>query len=705
MQRVTVSSSSRILLNHVKQLYSTSNVVSRHPHISNIFQSPSDLEKTKHLKTSGTFKNKSHENHHHDDQNWSCDTSGSRLASLLAAGASSVLCLQLSGQSNDAICEPGTGLPTMQGGHQQQPASSLSDEEEPVSFYDLFSILDGEWFFLAAAIAVTLTFTLLNLYLPSAFSGVMTACREKLPLKAPIYTFMLLQGAIILLDGTRHFLMATLAERIRQKLRIKLYAAMLQQEIGFFDANSKGQLMSMMGEDVVRMQQAVTDQITNTLTSLTTIVYGAYKVLSISPYATLLVVAAVPVLSIASVAAQGASRKKAIRAHEAARETAAIASEVLNNARTVQSFCAEGKESERYEERMMQQYVMENEYRIFTGGAHLFFNAVNLMLSAGGMYYGGSLVAQGRITLENMMQFMQYSWKIGNALGSLMQILNEQQRALASASKVFGTLRRQPLIERGRGSQPNSIHGTLELQNVFFSYPTRPDVTVIRGLNLTLNPGTITALVGGSGNGKSTIAVLLQRFYDPDSGHIKLDGRDLRQLDLEWLRSKLATVSQEPMLFHGSVADNIRYGKPHATDEEVIRAAREANAEEFINKLPQGYETMVSQVGLSAGQRQRLSIARAILKDPKILILDEATSQLDARSEGAVQEALDRLMKGRTVLVIAHRLSTIKDATCICVLEDGEIVEKGTHQELMKLQGMYSVMAKHQMAGAKSMGA
>eukprot|EP00960_Hanusia_phi_P048125 758776-Hanusia_phi.AAC.6 len=512
------SAPSRSIFSQVGKLYSSSSFVSGVRLLFGLVRLPT-LQKRVEFSTCPVAETGNEGRREQEGQ----DSSGSRLACLLAAGASSVLCLHLLDQNKLARCEAATNLPPAprrEGKrlHGIEPGG----EEETVTLYDLFSILNGEWWFLGAAIAVTLAFTLLNLYLPSAFSGVMTACREKLPLKAPIYAFMLIQGAIILLDGARHFLMATLAERIRQKLRIKLYTAMLQQEIGFFDANSKGQLMSMMGEDVVRMQQAVTDQITNTLTSLTTIVYGAYKVLSISPYATLLVIAAVPVLSIASVAAQGASRKKAIQAHEAARETAAIASEVLNNARTVQSFCAEGKESERYESRMSQQYAMESEYRIFTGGAHLFFNTVNLMLSAGGMYYGGTLVAQGRITLENMMQFMQYSWKIGNALGSLMQILNEQQRALASASKVFGTLRRQPLIERGTGSRPDSIHGTLELQNLVFSYPTRPDVTVIRGLNLTLQPGTITALVGGSGNGKSTIAVLLQRFYDPDSGQIKV---------------------------------------------------------------------------------------------------------------------------------------------------------------------------------------
>jgi ABC-type multidrug transport system fused ATPase/permease subunit len=330
----------------------------------------------------------------------------------------------------------------------------------------------------------------------------------------------------------------------------------------------------------------------------------------------------------------------------------------------------------RYAARMEAQYGLELDYRVFTGGAHLAFSAINMALSVGGLYYGGGLVRQGKLEMTDLMLFMQYSFKIGNALGSLLNIVNDQQRALISAAKVFATIRRKPLIARDVGDKPSTCAGLIQLRNVTFCYPTRPASAVITGLDLELRPGTVTALVGGSGNGKSTIAWLLQRFYDPSEGAVTLDGRDVRELDLSWLRGQMAIVSQEPMLFHGTVADNIRYGQPGASDDEVMAAAREANADEFVAKLPEGYQTTVSQVGLSAGQRQRISIARAILKNPRILILDEATSQLDAKSEGAVQDALDRLMQGRTVLVIAHRLSTIKDADNICVLEGGQVVEQ-----------------------------
>ena len=623
-------------------------------------------------------------------------------AHFAAYGAMLVISLPALGKTIVVVCEgQGTAPPARP--ITAKPPVDL-DANPPVTLADLFSILDGEWLWLALAIGVTLACAYYAHGITSAYTAVTVAVQNKAAMEGPVLNFILVQVKVMLLNSARHFVLSTLGERVRQRLRVRLYASLLRQEIGFFDANSKGQLMSMMGEDVARMQSAVTDQLTGTITHLQTIYFCARDVVRISPHATLIVVAAVPLLSAASIVAQAASRRRSAIAFDSARETAATASEVLANARTVQSFTAEEMEAARYAERMQEQYALELDYRVFTGGAHLFFQALTMGLSAGGMYYGGGLVRAGRLEMTDLMDFMQYSFKIGTALGALLQILNEQQRALMSAAKVFGTLRRKPVIARGVGVTPATCEGRLVLRDICFSYPTRPDAPVITGLNLELRPGTVTALVGGSGNGKSTIAWLLQRFYDPTEGAISLDGRDIRSVELTWLRDQMAIVSQEPMLFHGTVADNIRYGRPGASDDEVEAAAREANAEEFVLKLPQGYRTTVSQVGLSAGQRQRISIARAILKDPRVLILDEATSQLDAKSEGAVQVALDKLMRGRTVVVIAHRLSTIQDANNICVLENGQVVEQGTHDTLMKAGGIYSVMARRQMAGAKSMG-
>jgi ATP-binding cassette subfamily B protein len=246
------------------------------------------------------------------------------------------------------------------------------------------------------------------------------------------------------------------------------------------------------------------------------------------------------------------------------------------------------------------------------------------------------------------------------------------------------------------------VTGLIEIAGVDFAYPTRPDAPVLAGLDLRIEPGHVVAVVGSSGAGKSTIAALLSRLYDPTRGAVRLDGRDLRELDPKWLRRQIGVVAQEPMLFSSTIAENIRYGREGAIDADVERAARVANAHEFVTRFPEGYATRVGERGvqLSGGQKQRIAIARAVLKDPRILVLDEATSALDAESEHLVQEALDRLLEGRTTLVIAHRLSTVKNADRVLVLDGGRVVQQGTHGELVAEAGLYRKLVERQFVAA-----
>jgi ATP-binding cassette subfamily B protein len=256
-----------------------------------------------------------------------------------------------------------------------------------------------------------------------------------------------------------------------------------------------------------------------------------------------------------------------------------------------------------------------------------------------------------------------------------------------------------------RGGQSLSeVQGSLAFSEVDFAYPSRPEIGVLTGVNLALSPGEVVALVGPSGGGKSTVAALISRLYDPTSGVLTLDGVDLRDLDPTWLREQVGVVAQEPVLFSASVAANIRYGNPEATDDEVVNAANIANAHSFIEGFPEGYETMVGERGiqLSGGQKQRVAIARAVLKDPRVLVLDEATSALDTESEYLVQQALERLMEGRTTLVIAHRLSTVKQADRVVVINEGRIVEEGTHSQLLERGGLYGRLVERQLVGATS---
>ena len=272
-------------------------------------------------------------------------------------------------------------------------------------------------------------------------------------------------------------------------------------------------------------------------------------------------------------------------------------------------------------------------------------------------------------------------------------------KALGASERVFALMDRETAVGGGT-TRLAQVRGDVVFEGVDFAYPSRPDVPVLVGLDLTLAPGDVVALVGPSGGGKSTVATLLSRFYDPTAGHIRLDETRYEELDADWLREQVGVVSQEPILFATTIQDNIRYGLPDATDSQVQAAARAANAADFVEAFPEGYQTLVGERGvkLSGGQKQRIAIARALLKDPSVLVLDEATSALDAESEHLVQEALDRLMEGRTTLVIAHRLSTVKDADRVLVLDGGRVVEQGNHEELLARDGLYKKLVERQFA-------
>ncbi|MEQ9306530.1 MAG: ATP-binding cassette domain-containing protein, partial [Marinoscillum sp.] len=308
------------------------------------------------------------------------------------------------------------------------------------------------------------------------------------------------------------------------------------------------------------------------------------------------------------------------------------------------------------------------------------------------MWYGATLVQSGDMTVGDLIQFILYTSFIGASIAGLGDLFAQVQRAVGAADRVLEIQRETPEWDVTKPQSDGNLDGGIVFENVHFSYPTRSETAVLKGINLDIHKGQKIALVGHSGAGKSTIIQLLMRFYPISQGDIRIAGQSISSMDLQYLRSHIGIVPQEVILFGGTIGENIRYGKPNATDTEVEEAARQANAWEFIQSFPEGFDTTVGERGvkLSGGQRQRIAIARAVLKDPKILILDEATSSLDAESEHLVQQALNTLMKGRTTIIIAHRLATIRSVDQIYVLDQGKIVESGTHEELLEnLEGAY----------------
>ncbi len=509
----------------------------------------------------------------------------------------------------------------------------------------------------------------------------------------------LLQGLAM---AGRYSLFSISGERVVTRLREQLYGALLRQEIAFFDERRTGELTNRLASDTTVLQNAVSANISMVLRNAAQVVGGLIFLFYTSPTLTLLMLAVVPPIAVGAVINGRRVRKLSRDVQDALAASNEVAEESLAGIRTVRSFAAEQSEAERYTSAVRRSFELArkrvNTGSVFMGTAtFLGFSAVTVVL-----WYGTKLLREGTLTPGALFSFLIYTVMMAASLGAMAELWADFMRAAGAAERVFDLLERVPTIVSEGGERPATLQGKVELSKVVFAYPTRKDVRVLDGIDLTVAPGEIVALVGPSGAGKSTIAALLARFYDPVSGQLKVDGRDLTTLDPKWLRQHVGTVAQEPILFSTTIAENIRYARPEASEPEVVAAARAANADTFIRGFPDGYQTKVGERGvqLSGGQKQRIAIARAVLKNPRILILDEATSALDAESEHLVKEALDRLMVGRTTLVIAHRLSTVVDAHRVVVLDGGKVVQSGPHKQLIREPGLYRKLVERQFVAA-----
>jgi ABC transporter fused permease/ATP-binding protein len=495
----------------------------------------------------------------------------------------------------------------------------------------------------------------------------------------------------------RSYLFTVAGERVVARLRSTLYGAIVRQEVGFFDERRTGELTNRLASDTTVLQNAATVNISMVLRYLVTCV-GAIAILAWTSWQlTLVMLAVVPVIVLGAMFYGRILRKLSRQVQDALAGSTEVAEETISGIRTVRAFAREDAETSRYAERVETVFqlarVRARIGALFGGGMSFAFGIAIAVV----LWYGGSLLVDGTMSIGELTQFVLYTFFVAISLGALASVWEDFMKAVGASDRVFQLMDRKPLVSSG-SETPDHLGGEVAFDGVRFAYPTRPDIDVLIDFDLALSPGETVALVGPSGGGKSTVAALLSRFYDPDEGTLKLDGNAYVDLDPDWLRRQVGVVSQEPTLFAATVRDNIRYARPDATEEAVLAAAKAANAHDFISDFPEAYDTLVGERGvrLSGGQKQRVAIARALLKDPRILVLDEATSALDAESEHLVQEALERLMEGRSTLVIAHRLSTVKDADRVLVLDSGRVVEQGSHGELLARDGLYKQLVERQ---------
>ena len=498
-------------------------------------------------------------------------------------------------------------------------------------------------------------------------------------------------------SASRYYLVMTLGERVVADIRTAVFEHLTRLDAGFYDGVKSGEIVSRLSADTTQLKAAFGSSASIALRNLVLFMGAGGMMVYTSPRLTGLVALAIPLIVLPLVASGRAVRNRSRDAQDRLADASAYATEAIGAMRVMQAFVAEALTVKRFSDAAEDAYetarIATRARSILTGVAiALVFSSV-----VGILWYGAQDVLAGNITPGTLSQFVLYAIFAAGGLGELSQVWGEVSAAAGSAGRLAELLAIEPAIQAPAQPQslPNPPVGTVRFDNVAFAYPSRPNEPVLNGVSFSVKKGERVAIVGPSGAGKTTIMQLLLRFYDASAGSIQIDGIDIREVDPRAMRDRIALVPQESMIFGTSLADNIRYGRPNASDAAVKEAATRAIVDAFVSTWPEGYDTRIGERGvtLSGGQRQRISIARAILKDAPILLLDEATSALDAENETLVQSALDRLMEGRTTIVIAHRLSTIVNADRILVMDHGKIVEEGTHAELVNQGGLYARLA------------